>query len=171
MVLADAGDVGDVGIGHLAGRPQVPVIVTLARAAHVLREDMHFECDQGAVALAQRRRADELAAGDVGDIGPGHAHDEEVVRHLDRGALAVGALHGQGLTVEFFHRAAQPHRRIGRRLGEGNGRDGRQQKQGNGTNHGSSFRAVSIGYAVEISGAGGWQPESRSRCYQLPQAG
>src|SRR5258706_13929273 len=33
-VLAHAGDIGHVGIGHLAGGPQVPVVVAFAGAAH-----------------------------------------------------------------------------------------------------------------------------------------
>src|SRR5260221_2802954 len=50
-VLAHAGDIGHVGIGHLAGGPQVPVVVAFAGAAHGFRENVHFQPDQRAVAL------------------------------------------------------------------------------------------------------------------------
>src|SRR6267378_4604489 len=91
-VLAHAGDVGHVGIGHLAGGPQVPVVVPFAGAAHGLRENVHFQRDQRAVAFAERRGADEFSAGEVGDARLGDADDGVVVRELDGHAPAIVGL-------------------------------------------------------------------------------
>src|ERR1700730_18392273 len=59
----------DIGVGHLALRHQVPIIMALAGAAHRFREDMDLDGLLGAVLRHHASRADEHALLDVGHFG------------------------------------------------------------------------------------------------------
>src|SRR5438445_1310262 len=129
-------DVGDVRVGHLAVGPQIPIVMPFPGAAHVLGKDVDLLGDQRAFALAHGGGADDLAAGDVVGARLRDPHHHEVVGELHFHALAVAGLHGQDLAVERLDRAANPHRRVGRRLGGGDGGEGCEQDCGDGTDHG-----------------------------------
>src|SRR5215470_12551296 len=134
-ILAHADHVGDVGVGHLAGGPQVPVVVAFPSAAHVLGEDVDLQGDERAVSLADRRGADELAAGDIGEAPLRDPHDHEVVRELDGHILAISGFYQQILAVDLFHRPPDSHGRVRRSLGDRGGGDGGNEQRGDGTNH------------------------------------
>jgi hypothetical protein len=53
--------VGDGGIGHHAGRAEIPRIMTLAEPAETFREHHNFNRPQRAVGLRYSRRADKGA--------------------------------------------------------------------------------------------------------------
>ena len=93
--------------------------MALAGAAHALGEDVHLFCDERAVALPDRRRADELAARDVGDAGLGDADDDHVVGDLDLHRFAVSCLDREHVAVDGLERAADTGRSVGGRLREG----------------------------------------------------
>src|SRR5207245_2610071 len=100
---------------------------------------VHLERDQRAVALADRRGADEFAAGNVGEARLRDPHDHEILRERDVHALAAVGLDGQVGAVDSFHRAPDPHRRIGGGLRDGGGGYCGNQQCGDSAEHGISF--------------------------------
>ena len=110
-----------------------------AGAAHVLGENVHLERDQRAVALADRRGADEFSAADVGEPRLGDPDDHEIVSERDVHALAGVDFDDQVRAVDPLHRAPEPHRRIGGGLRDGSGGYGGDQECGNDAKHGISF--------------------------------
>src|SRR6266850_1094518 len=135
-VVRHLDDVGDVRVGHLAVGPQIPVVVPFPDAAHALGEDVDLLGDQRAFALAYGRGANEFAAGDIVDARFRGAYGDEGFGKLQFNAVAVAGLHGQDLTVERLDSAADSYRRVGGRLGDGGGGEGREQDCGEDTGHG-----------------------------------
>src|SRR5690349_23704982 len=142
LAVAHVLDVAHVGVGHLALRPQVPVAMAFARAAHVLGEDVHLLGHERAVALTYRGGANELAARDVGDARLGDADHEHVVGHLDLHRLPAARLDRQHVALDALERAADTGRSVSRCLRERGGAGADERECRDCANHGTSV----VGY-------------------------
>ena len=99
MVLAGAALRGsdrlDRRIGHGAAGNVVHRPVAFARPAHRLGEDVHLGCLQGAIGLRNGSRAEEVALGELREIGGGAGGDAGVVAELHRDFLTGRGSHAQ----------------------------------------------------------------------------
>ena len=100
-------------VGHGAVRHRRIGTMSLARAAHLLGEDVHFERLLRAVRLRHRGAAEERAFLDVGDRCLDHARRSARCRSASACAVAIAGLQRQRIAVDLLDGAAQAH---GRRL-------------------------------------------------------
>src|SRR5215831_10316087 len=119
----------DGGVGHGAVGRQVPRPMTLAGAAHRLREDVDLHRLLAAVGLRHAGDADKRVALDVGERRLDDAAHRGIVGQLHLVCrLPVARLDRQNGSVDRLDRAAHPHRR--RLLGKARGCDKQQGKTG-----------------------------------------